>query len=141
MSFGYPTLRAEKRGETTISPNKGNYGVQDRLVTGPSKVKDELSSAHPLEYSELNFHKNEDQREMAMLRNILGLHAPLRLKMEQNAARQIQRLPCLPSSNIALDTLTGRDDIIEFEDILNAPGDSEVMGSTHIMMEKRLGVL
>ena len=32
---------------------------------------------------------------------------------------QMQRLPCLPSSNILLDTLTGRDEMIGFEDVLN----------------------
>lgn len=82
------------------------------------------------------------------LRNIQGLHAPLKLQMEYRAARQvlfdsclhvsyttntlcssclnvalpfvqIQRLPFLPSSNLALDTLRGSDDTIGFEDILN----------------------
>ncbi len=32
---------------------------------------------------------------------------------------QIQRLPFLPSSNLALDTLRGSDEVIGFEDILN----------------------
>lgn len=87
------------------------------------------------------------------LRNIQGLHAPLKLQMEYRAARQvrgrvslspiytalldpftcllvyrlflmslllqIQRLPFLPSSNLAVDTLRGSDESIGFEDILN----------------------
>lgn len=85
------------------------------------------------------------------LRNIQGLHAPLKLQMEYRAARQvcrvksiilplssfqclidvfdpqpfclffsqIQRLPFLSSSNLALDTLRGSDESIGFEDILN----------------------
>lgn len=92
------------------------------------------------------------------LRNIQGLHAPLKLQMEYRAARQvthrqpisyitqiyslcnvhcvlhsssslthddcpflfqIQRLPFLQSSNLALDTLKGSDESIGFEDILN----------------------
>ena len=30
------------------------------------------------------------------------------------------RLPGLPSSNIMLDTLTGRDDMLDFDDIFNS---------------------
>merc|ERR1719318_799326 len=137
MSLGYPSIFAEKKGETVITPVQGNYGVQDRLVAGTSQARDELSSAHPLEYSEKNFHKNEEQREFSMLRNTQGIYAPLRLQMERNVAKQMQRLPCLPSSNLTLDILTGRADTIEYEDFLNAPGDSEVMGDVHIMMEKK----
>ena len=33
---------------------------------------------------------------------------------------QMTRLPGLPSSNIMLDTLTGRDDLLDFDDIFNS---------------------
>lgn len=75
------------------------------------------------------------------LRNIQGLHAPLKLQMEYRAASQIQRLPFLPSSNLALDTLRGNDEAIGFEDILNDPAQSEMMGEPHMMVEYKLGLL
>uniref|UniRef100_A0A3Q4IGI2 Proteasome maturation protein n=1 Tax=Neolamprologus brichardi TaxID=32507 RepID=A0A3Q4IGI2_NEOBR len=76
------------------------------------------------------------------LRNIQGLHAPLKLQMEYRAARQvIQRLPFLQSSNLALDTLRNSDESIGFEDILNDPAHSEVMGEPHMMVEYKLGLL
>lgn len=43
---------------------------------------------------------------MTVLRNTQGLHAPLRLAMERRAAKQIGRLPFLPSSNLQLDVST-----------------------------------
>uniref|UniRef100_A0A9J8B060 Proteasome maturation protein n=2 Tax=Cyprinus carpio TaxID=7962 RepID=A0A9J8B060_CYPCA len=106
-----------------------------------SSVKNELLPSHPLELSEKNFQLNQDKMNFNTLRNIQGLHAPLKLQMEYRAARQIQRLPFLPSSNLALDTLRGSDDTIGFEDILNDPVQSEMMGDPHIMTEYKLGVL
>uniref|UniRef100_A0A669QT80 Proteasome maturation protein n=1 Tax=Phasianus colchicus TaxID=9054 RepID=A0A669QT80_PHACC len=104
-------------------------------------VKNELVPSHPLELSEKNFQLNQDKTNFAMLRNIQGLHAPLKLQMELRAVKQAQRLPFLHSSNMALDTLRGNDECIGFEDILNDPSQSEVMGEPHMMMEYKLGLL
>lgn len=100
-------------------------------------------------FSFVQYQLNKDKMNFSTLRNIQGLHAPLKLQMEYRAARQvclvksaclsnlthfqwlifryttvlfssqIQRLPFLSSSNLALDTLRGSDESIGFEDILN----------------------
>ena len=100
-------------------------------------------------FCRVQFQLNQDKLNFSTLRNIQGLHAPLKLQMEYRAARQvllftplpalvfihqawpyvlislllssfqIQRLPFLQSSNLALDTLRGSDESIGFEDILN----------------------
>ena len=44
-----------------------------------------------------------------MLRNVQGLHAPMRLAMEIKAAEKIGRLPFLHSSMAMRDSLMGRD--------------------------------
>ncbi|XP_060920556.1 proteasome maturation protein [Labrus mixtus] len=120
---------------------QGAYGVQDSLRGGFSSVKNELLPSHPLELSEKSFHLNQDKMNLSTLRNIQGLHAPLKLQMEYRAARQIQRLPFLQSSHLALDTLRGSDDVIGFEDILSDPAQSEMMGEPHMMVEYKLGLL
>nr|XP_040023227.1 proteasome maturation protein isoform X1 [Gasterosteus aculeatus aculeatus] len=120
---------------------QGAYGIQDCLRSGFSSVKNELLPSHPLELSEKNFQPNKDKMNFSTLRNIQGLHAPLKLQMEYRAARQIQRLPFLPSSNLALDTLRGNDESIGFEDILCDPAQSEMMGEPHLMVEYNLGLL
>ncbi|NXS99491.1 POMP protein, partial [Jacana jacana] len=84
---------------------------------------------------------NQDKTNFDTLRNIQGLHAPLKLQMEFRAVKQVQRLPFLHSSNMALDTLRGNDECLSFEDILNDPSQSEVMGEPHMMMEHKLGLL
>lgn len=119
----------------------GAYGVQDSLRSGFSSVKNELMPSHPLELSEKNFQQNQDKMNLSSLRNIQGLHAPLKLQMEFRAARQVQRLPFLQSSHLALDTLRGSDESIGFEDVLNDPSQSELMGEPHMMVEYKLGML
>ncbi|NWQ79142.1 POMP protein, partial [Columbina picui] len=119
----------------------GSFEGHDLLRRGFTSVKSELLPSHPLEPSEKNFQLNQDKTNFATLRNIQGLHASLKLQMEFRAVKQVQRLPFLHSSNIALDTLRGNDECIGFEDILNDPSQSEVMGEPHMMMEYKLGLL
>merc|ERR1712035_232320 len=101
---------------------QGAYGVQDSLRGGFSSVKNELLPSHPLEMSEKNYQLNKDKMNFSTLRNI-------------------QRLPFLQSSNLALDTLRGNDEAIGFEDILNDPAQSEMMGEPHMMVEYKMGLL
>eukprot|EP00069_Balaena_mysticetus_P010315 bmy_20650T0 len=97
--------------------------------------------SHPLELSEKNFQLNQDKMSFSTLRNIQGLFAPLKLQMEFKAVQQVQHLPFLPSSNLSLDILRGNDETIGFEDILNDPSQSELMGEPHLMVEYKLGLL
>lgn len=76
-----------------------------------------------------------------MLRKTEGIHAPLRLQMEFDVARRNLRLPGLHSSGLMMDILTGRDEMIDFDDILGDPQDSETIVDYHGLMEKRLHLL
>lgn len=78
---------------------------------------------------------------MTMLRNTVGLHAPLQISMELNSAKKIGRLPFLSSSNVMLDALTGRDLEISPEDIFNSPDLMEYGGQPHAVVEKSMGLL
>ncbi|XP_051857401.1 proteasome maturation protein-like [Antechinus flavipes] len=117
------------------------FGNHDILRRGFSCVKNELLPSHPLELSEKNFQLNQDKMNFSTLRNIQGLYAPLKLQMESKAVKQVQRLPFLQSSNLSLDILRGSDESIGFEDILNDPSQSEIMGEPHMMVEYKLGLL
>ncbi|XP_024902842.1 proteasome maturation protein [Pteropus alecto] len=119
----------------------GPFESHDLLRKGFSCVKNELLPSHPLELSEKNFQLNQDKMNFSTLRNIQGLFAPLKLQMEFKAVQQVQRLPFLPSSNLSLDILRGNDETIGFEDILNDPSQSELMGEPHLMVEYKLGLL
>ncbi|KAM8964301.1 proteasome maturation protein-like [Lycaon pictus] len=120
----------------------GPFEQHDRLGKGLPGVKNVLFlPSHPLELSEKNFQLNQDKMNFSTLRNIQGLFAPLNLQMEFKAVRQVQHLPFLPSSNLSLDILRGNDETIGFEDILNDPSQSELMGEPHLMVEYKLGLL
>uniref|UniRef100_F7BEL8 Proteasome maturation protein n=1 Tax=Equus caballus TaxID=9796 RepID=F7BEL8_HORSE len=119
----------------------GPFESHDLLRKGFSCVKNELLPSHPLELSEKNFQLNQDKMNFSTLRNIQGLFAPLKLQMEFKAVQQVQRLPFLPSSNLSLDILRGNAETIGFEDILNDPAQSELMGEPHLMVEYKLGLL
>ena len=87
------------------------------------------------------FMENQNKMNFLMLRNTQGLHAPLRINMELNAAKKIGRLPFLPSSGFMTDVLTGRDEEMGFEDILNTADFREQMAQPHAVVEKTLGIL
>ncbi|XP_031569903.1 proteasome maturation protein-like [Actinia tenebrosa] len=139
-SMNPPTILPKSHGTSEVARPQGLYGVSDKMKMGPLGAKDQLAASHPLEFSEINYTKNQQALDMRMLRNTQGLHAPLKLQMEYAVASKIQRLPGLPSSMIALDTLLGTDETIGFEDVLGAPGDAEVAGDIHSMMERKLGL-
>lgn len=76
-----------------------------------------------------------------MLRNIQGLHAPLRIAMELKAAKKVGRLPFLSSSNAMFESLTGRDLEISPEDIFNTSEFQMVAGQPHAVCERSIGLL
>merc|ERR1712193_94794 len=141
MSLGYPPLRPVPAGSTQAALKEDIYGVPNTMLHGQTQVKNDLSSAHPLQYTEQHWRENQEQMDFAMLRNLQGVHAPLRLTMERRTAGQMSRLPCLQSSNLLQDSLTGKLDCIEFDDVLNVPADAEVVGQPHALMERKLGLL
>lgn len=143
MSFGLPSLKVKPENDIKGVPiHEGPFGVPDPFVAGLTATSSKLGvTTHPLELSERNFHKNEDKMNMAMLRNVQGLHAPLKLTMERQFASKIGHLPFLTSSNLQHDVLTGRYLEIGFEDILNPLEFCEVAGQPHAVVERSLGLL
>lgn len=76
-----------------------------------------------------------DPLNTMMLRNYQGLHAPLRLAMEQRCAGRVGRLSFLPSSHAMADVLSGRDTDIDFEDFLNPEEFKEGMIRPHFELK------
>jgi len=145
MSIGFPSIHPQLKGTHVVKEDVcGPYNVPQRMLTGfteKSSVRSQIAVSHPLEYSERNFHEAEKMRDYDMLRQVQGMYAPLHLEMERVIAHKIQRLPCLPSSNLMSDILTGRLESMDFEDVLNSPIDAERVGYPHIMTERKLGML
>lgn len=76
------------------------------------------------------------QMDMNLLRNVQGIHAPLRISMELRANQNVGRLPFLSSSNLSSDIIMGRDDRIDFTDILYPADMHEQLNRPHVAMER-----
>lgn len=88
------------------------------------------NTEHPLMKTEQNFQKNLFAKDMNMLRNREGLHAPLKIFMEKNAFKHTGRLSFLQSAKPHLDCLSGEDEMIRFEDFLGASDYTELQNSS-----------
>ncbi|XP_013134654.1 PREDICTED: proteasome maturation protein [Papilio polytes] len=118
MSFGLPSVKVKPEQASECKIRDGPYGIPNPFVEGLTAAKPKLHVSHPLEASERNYHLNEEKMNMAMLRNIQGLHAPLKLTMERKFAKKIG-----------------------FEDILNLPDMCEAAAQPHAVVERSLGLL
>ena len=89
------------------------YGAVDQLTHGVQAGRPQLSAqVHPVQAAVARQERLEAGLRTDWLRQVQGVHAPLRLHAEQRAASRVGRLPFLQSSNIMMDTLTGRDDTL-----------------------------
>ena len=127
--------------KTFKSDAGGAYGVKSSLRSGLKSNRGELQPSHPLAALEKTYNVQVKQKNMMSLRNSQGIHAPLKIQMELNAVdKALTRLPCLPSSNLAKDILSGTDDMLLPEDVFGFKEDGEAMGDPHLMMEHKLGL-
>jgi proteasome maturation protein len=140
MAFNV-AMRPDLEGMQEIQLPEGSLGVPDRMLYGFPKARDGNAKVHPLEHSEKYWNENKLKMDLSMLRNLQGLHAPLKLQMEHNITKKMRRLPGLPSSNILEDSLSGRDELIDFDDIFNAPEERETNMQPHLQIEKQLNLL
>jgi len=118
----------------------GLYGVHDTLRNGFHSVRNELAPAHPVQVIQENHDQQRDRLKFALQRIAFGSHLPVRLQMERHIVGQHQRLPVLPSSNLGLDILMGRDETLEFEDFLNDPQYMVGKHDVHQTMEIKLNM-
>ncbi|KAL7747208.1 hypothetical protein RI367_007419 [Sorochytrium milnesiophthora] len=128
---------------STDRTTHSQYLVHDSLRHGvaSASVKARVSgSQHPMEVVVENYDKTQFETKLAMHRNVYGLHAPIRLQMERALVSQVQRLPVLPSSNLALEILSGKDTSIDVEDFLGDVHDYTDTLDLHAAMERKLKI-
>ncbi len=69
-------------------------GARDPMIhglgaTAKADLGSALGSTHPLETSECEYEQTEQVRQLENLRQMQGLHAPLRIHMERNALSKV----------------------------------------------------
>merc|ERR1712073_124428 len=114
-------LEANKRG--TDKMDRGN----NEVGAGLNQVRSPLEAVHPVQTSEKNYLRNREMAEMAQLRKMQGIHAPIRIQMEKRLVTAHQgHLPCMTTrTNLSADILNGTDGTIAFEDFLGQPENYE----------------
>ncbi|CAH1182651.1 unnamed protein product [Phyllotreta striolata] len=140
MSFALPSVKPRTTVPDSFSIQEDSFGGHDLMRHGLSSIKQNTQESHPLA-SQIKNEENKYKMNMTVLRNIQGIHAPLRIAVEMKAAKKIGRLPFLPSSNIMHDVLTGNDFDIGPKDVFNTSEFMELSGQPHAVMEKSLGIL
>ncbi|XP_063715295.1 proteasome maturation protein-like [Symsagittifera roscoffensis] len=92
-----------------------------------------LDLVHPLQ--NLNPQKEEREFMLQQLRHSEGLHLPMKMRMEERVLSKHERLPCLRSSHVLWESLTGYDEQILPRDMFQDYQMPEVTGEPHIMIE------
>merc|ERR1712029_163979 len=120
---------------------RGDLSMTDKLGNGLSQVRHPIEAVHPIQTSEQNFHKNREMAQMALLKKMQGIHAPIRLQMEKRLVSKAGHLACITTrSNVSADILNGNDGSIGFEDFLGQPENYEgmCMSNSHDVIEAAL---
>jgi proteasome maturation protein len=98
-------------------------------------------SAHPVEAIQNNWLTQQLDTKHFLMANAFGSHMPMRIRMELETVAQSRRLPGMPTCNIAMETILGRDETIEFEDYLGGAHNSEVTVDFRQLLEKKYGLM
>ncbi|KAF9454941.1 proteasome maturation factor UMP1 [Macrolepiota fuliginosa MF-IS2] len=115
-----PSLRLVPKGTekiATISDTANSLGLHDTLTYGPRNLAAEVKSTGGIKDRLENWEETQDMTKLTALRNIYGMHAPMRLLMERKIVNSLPTFPGMSKSNLHLDILMGRDELIEPADI------------------------
>ncbi|KAI9311328.1 proteasome maturation factor UMP1-domain-containing protein [Dichotomocladium elegans] len=135
-----PSAHPESNTKSTFDTTHAEFGGHDTLRYGTRSIKSEVLPGHPIEERLNQWAENQWELKLNMARNIHGMHAPIKMMMERDIVSKRQRMPVLPSSNLHLDILMGKDETIDFEDFLNDPAMSTDFLDVHAAMEHKLNL-
>ncbi|CDH58402.1 proteasome maturation factor ump1 [Lichtheimia corymbifera JMRC:FSU:9682] len=139
MSFRIaPAVHPENNTKSTIDTTHAELGGHDALRYGTRSIKTEVLPGHPLEQRLDQWQESQWELKLNMARQVHGMHAPIKMMMEKEIVSKRQRMPVMPSSNLHLDILMGKDESIDFEDFLNDPSMSTDILDIHGAMEHKL---
>ncbi|KAI8051661.1 proteasome maturation factor UMP1-domain-containing protein [Syncephalis plumigaleata] len=124
----------------TTAATCNDLGVHDTLRYGPSSLATSVRPSHPLEHRLKHWEETQMNARMTLQRRIFGIHAPVRQLMEQSIVAKTRRHPTLPSSNLGLDILRGKDETIDVDDIFSDPFMSTEMVDVPAVMARTYGV-
>ena len=117
------------------------------LTNGPDQLRHGISSTaggappsltHPVQLIEQTFAKQQDANQKNLLARVYGSHLPMKLHMEQTLLSQFRRCGGLPSSNLGLSIVMGKDEEIDWGDVMNRPENCEYQYEPLSELENRI---
>lgn len=116
-------------------------GVHDTMRHGLRSMRDESAAAtmHPVQHRLERWDETQRNWKMAMYRNTFGLGMPVRMMMERKNVAYTPHMPAKHVSNIHLDVLDGRDEVLDPVDFLpsNVTGENRLGSDMHSAMEQK----
>lgn len=97
--------------------------INPEALAPEESLKYSSATLHPVQKIERESTKIQLTTRRKLKANVYGAALPMRTMMHEHMLSQCQRLPGLPSSYAGLDSFTGRDETIDFDDFLNLPLD------------------
>jgi len=91
-------------------------GLHDTLQYGPRSLAAEVSFEGTLKDRLENWEATQDNLKLTLERNLFGMHAPMRRLMERKIVANTPMYG-VPQTNLHLDVLMGRDEVIEPSDV------------------------
>lgn len=120
----------------SVKDTSNSLGLHDTLQYGPRSIATEVKTVSPIRHRLENWEQTQDNLKLTMQRNIDGLHAPVRLLMERKIVSSMAQMPTMPQSNLHLDILMGRDEILDVGDFFGGV-EMRTPQSIHAEMEKK----
>ncbi|KAJ8593585.1 proteasome maturation factor UMP1 [Rhizopogon salebrosus TDB-379] len=120
----------------SVADTAGSLGLHDTFQYGLRSFATEASK-NGFESRLANWEETQDNLKLTMLRDLHGLHAPMRLLMERRIVSSSPHMPAMPQSNIHLDILMGRDEMLDPSDFFFGMESGPPL-NIHNDMEKKL---
>jgi len=115
MEPSYRIVPPVQPKSASLTDTAGSLGLHDTLQYGLRSFATDTSK-DGFENRLSNWQETQDNLKLTMLRDLHGLHAPMRLLMERRIVSSSPHMPAMPQSNIHLDILMGRDETLDAAD-------------------------
>lgn len=122
--------------------NATSAPINPEAAAPEEALKYSSATLHPVQKIERDAKAIELRTRRKLKAAVYGSALPMRLTMHEHMLSQCQRLPGLPSSYAGLESYTGRDETLDFEDFLNLPHEAPDMPreETREVLERVLNI-
>jgi len=117
MESSLRIVPATAKPSASVQNTANTLGLHDTLQYGPRSLAAEVQSDGGLKSRLQNWEATQDNLKLTLERNLYGMHAPMRRLMERKIVASTVPTFSGPQTNLHLDILMGRDELIEPADV------------------------